>query len=95
MGLRMHLDVNYSDPVYSFQNEAVKTDRSFVVNGRIALTDIPMGSGGQKLTLSAWARNLLDTTYIYRRSGANDKVLGDYGNFNPPRTFGVEAEVAF
>jgi len=95
MSLRLHLDGNYSDPVYSFQNEPTKTDKSFVVNGRIALADIPLADGGQKLTLSAWARNLFDTTYIYRRSAANDKVLGDYGNFNPPRTFGVEGEVAF
>ena len=114
MSLRMHLDGNYSDPVYSFQNEATRTDRSFVVNGRIALADIALGDGGQKLTLSAWSRNLFNTTYIYRRSAANSVpspvfsstgaftgrysysgVLGDYGNFNPPRTFGVEAQVAF
>jgi iron complex outermembrane receptor protein len=28
-------------------------------------------------------------------SGANDAVLGDYGNFNPPRTFGAELQIAF
>ncbi|WP_245656682.1 TonB-dependent receptor [Novosphingobium naphthalenivorans] len=95
MTLRAHIDGNYSDPVYSFQNESTRTDKSFVVNGSIALADIPMGEGGQKLTVSAWSRNLLNTTYIYRRSAANDKVLGDYGNFNPPRTFGLEAQVAF
>ena len=93
--VRVHLDGNYSDPVYSFQNEPTRTDRSFVVNGRVALADIPMGSGGQTLTVSAWSRNLLNTTYIYRRSSANDAVLGDYGNFNPPRTFGVEGQIAF
>lgn len=95
MSLRAHIDANYSDPVYSFQNEPTRTDRSFVVNGSIALADIPMGPGGQKLTVSAWSRNLFNTTYIYRRSAANEKVLGDYGNFNPPRTFGLEAQVAF
>jgi iron complex outermembrane receptor protein len=95
MSLRAHIDGNYSDPVYSFQNEPTRTDRSFVVNGSIALADIPMGAGGQKLTVSAWSRNLFNTTYIYRRSAANDVVLGDYGNFNPPRTFGMEAQVAF
>ncbi|MEJ2410015.1 MAG: TonB-dependent receptor [Novosphingobium sp.] len=95
MTLRAHIDGNYSDPVYSFQNESTRTDKSFVVNGSLALADIPMGEGGQKLTVSAWSRNLFNTTYIYRRSSANDKVLGDYGNFNPPRTFGLEAQVAF
>ena len=66
-----------------------------MVNGRIALADIPVGVGAKAVTVSVWSRNLLNTTYIYRRSAANDAVLGDYGNFNPPRTFGVEANMAF
>lgn len=92
--LRAHLDAAYADPQYSFQNEATRTDSSFVVNGRIALANIPV-SGANKVTLSLWSRNLLDTTYIYRRSAANDAVLGDYGNFNPPRTFGGEIGITF
>jgi iron complex outermembrane receptor protein len=60
------------------------------------------------MTFALWSRNLLNNTYIYRRSAANSVpaanftngvpngtfsytgVLGDYGNFNPPRTFGAE-----
>jgi iron complex outermembrane receptor protein len=93
--IRLHIDGNYADPQYSFQNESVKTDSSFIMNGRIALADIPMNNAGIKATISVWARNLLDKTYIYRRSGANDAVLGDYANFNPPRTFGVEGTINF
>ncbi|WP_225205907.1 TonB-dependent receptor [Novosphingobium huizhouense] len=94
--VRFHLDGNYSDPVYSFDNEDVKTDKSFVVNARLSLADIPMSSaGGQKLTIAAWARNLFNTQYIYRRSNANAAVLGDYANFNAPRTYGLEATVNF
>ncbi|MBB3955235.1 iron complex outermembrane receptor protein [Novosphingobium sediminicola] len=92
--VRVHLDANYAQSQYSFQNEAVKTDASFVVNGRIALASVPM-SGATKATFSVWSRNLFNTTYIYRRSGANDAVLGDYGNFNPPRTFGGEVQITF
>ena len=62
-----------------------------------------MGEGGQTLTLSAWARNLLDEEDIYRRSNASrfpidgnlGTVIGDYGNFNAPRTYGLEARLAF
>ena len=93
--LRAHLDAAYADPQYSFQNEATRTDRSFVVNGRIAIAEIPVTSAGNKMTLSLWSRNLLNTSYIYRRSAANDAVLGDYGNLNPPRTFGAEIGVSF
>lgn len=101
--LRAHLDANYASSQYSFQAENTKTDASFVVNGNLALADIPMGQTGTKTTISVWVRNLFDTTYIYRRSSANSVpsgtnyggVLGDYGNVNPPRTFGVQAQVAF
>ena len=95
MSARFHLDAGYSDAQYSFQAEpTVKTDSSFIVNGRVALADIPLGQF-QNLTLSLWVRNLFDETHIYRRSAANDAVLGDYANFNPPRTFGIEGEVRF
>jgi iron complex outermembrane receptor protein len=93
MALPIHLDANYADPQYSFQNEAL-ADSSFVVNGRIAVADITMMNGA-RVTVSLWSRNLLNETHIYRRSGANDAVLGDYGNFNPPRTFGAEVSIHF
>ena len=60
--------------------------------------------------MAVWARNLFDRQYVYRRDPSNSlpsvqtsnvyvgnvgNVLGDYGNFNAPRTFGVEASVSF
>ncbi|GAA4216847.1 TonB-dependent receptor [Sphingomonas endophytica] len=105
---RFHLDGNYSDAMYSFQNEPVKTDSSFIVNGRLALADLPLNDGGAKVTLSLWVRNLFDEAHIYRRSAANSSpsvnndgslnyggVLGDYANFNPPRTIGLEGAIKF
>jgi len=94
MSLRFHIDAAYADAQYSFQAEPVKTDSSFVVNGRIALADIKLNET-TKFTLSAWSRNLFNEQHIYRRSAANDLVLGDYANFNPPRTFGFDASVKF
>jgi iron complex outermembrane receptor protein len=107
--LRFHLDANYAGRQYSFQAEPVKTDASFIMNGRLALTDIAVNDQGTKLQVAVWARNLLNEAHIYRRSAANSEpvidsltgipsyngVLGDYGNFNAPRTFGVEARVSF
>jgi len=106
---RLHLDANYAGRQYSFQAEPVKTDSSFIVNGRIALSDMQLN--GSDVTLSLWSRNLLNETHIYRRSAANSSptqvfsgglptsqlnysgVLGDYGNLNPPRTYGLEVSV--
>lgn len=93
--VRLHLDANYSDPVYSFQSEDVLTDSGFVVNGRLSLADIPMSDNGQRVTVAAWVRNLFDEAHIYRRSNANNNSIGSYANFNPPRTFGIEAAVKF
>ncbi|MCC6925350.1 TonB-dependent receptor [Novosphingobium sp.] len=103
MALKFHVDANYSDPHYSFDNEPVLVDKSFLVNARLAVADIPMSSGGQKLTVSLWSRNLFNEQHIYRRSNANRQpidgnyraVVGDYANFNAPRTFGVEATLSF
>jgi iron complex outermembrane receptor protein len=110
--VRLHLDGNYASSQYSFQLENTKTDASFVVNGRLALADIAVNDHN-KVTVSVWARNLLDTSYIYRRSSANSApvlnygangalvstsyggILGDYGNFNPPRTWGLELAAKF
>lgn len=110
--VRLHLDGNYASSQYSFQLENTKTDASFVMNGRLALADIAV-TDHNKVTVSVWARNLLDTTYIYRRSAANSApvqnigatnqlvstnyggILGDYANFNPPRTWGLELSAKF
>ena len=92
--LRLHADASYSDPVHTFAAEKTLTDKAFVVNARASLADIPMGAGGQKLNIGAWARNLFDNAFIYRRSAANT-ALGDYANYNAPRTFGVDVTVNF
>ena len=103
--LRFHLDAAYAGKQYSFQAEPIKTDSSFIVNGRIALGDLSLANGSTIMEIAAWSRNLFNETHIYRISGANSSpvidsitgnanytgVLGDYGNFNPPRTFGLEA----
>jgi iron complex outermembrane receptor protein len=93
--LRLHLDANYADPVYSFQAENVLTESSFIVNGSLALADIPLNSSGVRGTIQVWARNLFNEAHIYRRSNANAATIGDYANFNAPRTFGLQGTVNF
>lgn len=81
---------------------------SLIINGRISLADIDLGYGSSKLTVSAWARNLFNEAHVYRRDPSNslpafgntavgniNNVLGDYGNFNAPRTFGLEGTIKF
>lgn len=91
----VHLDANYADATQAFDQFAVKADSSFLVNGRLSLTSYNVGSGDSTLTLALWARNLLDEEHVYRRDPSNRSTLGDYGNFNEPRTFGLEAKFAY
>jgi iron complex outermembrane receptor protein len=91
--LSFHLSANYSAPQYTFANEATKTGKAFVVNGRIALGDLRMPSTDAALELAVWTRNLFNTDYAFVKS--NSAALGTFGVFNEPRTVGVEATVKF
>jgi iron complex outermembrane receptor protein len=90
---KFHIDANYASPSYAFDNENVRSDASFIVNGRVTLEDIKIAK--QNLSVALWTRNLLNKSFIFRRSNANGLVLGDYANFNAPRTFGAEVSVKF
>jgi iron complex outermembrane receptor protein len=90
---KFHIDANYASPSYAFDNENVRGDASFIVNGRVTLEDIKIAK--QNLSVALWTRNLLNKSFIFRRSNANGLVLGDYANFNAPRTFGAEVSVKF
>jgi iron complex outermembrane receptor protein len=90
---KFHIDANYASPAYAFDNEDVKSEASVILNGRITLEGIKIAN--QPLSVAVWSRNLLNTSFIFRRSNANGTVLGDYANFNEPRTFGLEITTKF
>ncbi|HKT76588.1 MAG TPA: TonB-dependent receptor, partial [Sphingobium sp.] len=107
--LKFHFDGNYAQATQAFDQYATKADSSLIFNGRISLADIGTGAG-RNLTLSIWGRNLFNEQYVFRRDPSNslpgspttsvttgsiNNVLGDYGNFNAPRTYGIEASVKF
>jgi iron complex outermembrane receptor protein len=94
--VKLHLDGNYDNGFYVSANDPTpaiqpKGSPGFVVNGRLALADIEMG--GSKLTVSAWARNLLNEQHMFYK--AYSQFLGLYGMFNDARTYGLEANVKF
>ena len=108
--IRFHLDANYSQSTQAFDQFATHNDASFIMNGRISLADVRVGDSDQRMTLAVWGRNLLNEQYVFRRDPSNSlpgaptssvttgsiaNVLGDYGNFNAPRTFGIEALFKF
>ena len=103
--LTFHLDANldsgfyanYTDPGFNTTTGQVtvsqpKGDKSFIVNGRIALADLPMNDGSARLTIAAWARNLFNEQHAFYRSFS--PLSGGTAIFNEPRTFGIELGVS-
>ncbi len=101
---KLHLDANYAQATQAFDQFATKADSSFIVNGRFSVADIDLGDSGRNVTVALWARNLFNEAHIFRRDPSNSlasltgsvsNILGDYGNYNAPRTFGAEATIKF
>ena len=91
--LRAHIDGNWDSGSYSTDRDpsptlkAIRSEPALVFNGRIAIGDIEL-SQGAKLTVSVWGRNLFNEEHLYSRSIS--ATNGISGNFNDPRTFGIE-----
>jgi iron complex outermembrane receptor protein len=109
--IRLHLDANYASSQYSFQLEPTKTSASFVVNGRLALADVLVGDHSKVTfavwtrnlfdTTYIYRRSNANSSPVQNYNGTTlvstnyGGILGDYANFNPPRTFGGEVSVSF
>ncbi len=92
--LRAHVDANLSGGYRGLPGEPTLSDRSFLVNGRLALTDIALGNGA-RAEFALWSRNLLNREQVYLRSVAAQAATGPYGIFNEPRTFGADVQIRF
>ncbi|MFA6125232.1 TonB-dependent receptor [Sphingomonas sp.] len=104
--IRAHLDGNYDSGFYANGNDPLylgagnpgnvyqpKGDSAFIVNGTLALADIDVGRGDARVTLSVWARNLLNEQHVFYK--ALSLTSGLNGFFNEARTFGGQVQVKF
>jgi iron complex outermembrane receptor protein len=91
--LSVHLDANYADGQYTSSTDPSKSQKSFLVNGRISAGEMHMAGTGATLEVSLWSRNLLDKSYIFLKNF--NSSLGTYAIFNEPRTFGASATVRY
>ncbi len=92
--LRAHIDANAADGYRGTSGEATLTDKSLVVNGRLSLGDMDLGSDG-KLQLALWSRNLLNEDHTFYESRGAFAALGAFGMYNEPRTYGIDATIEF
>ncbi len=91
--LLAHLDANKADGYHALSSEVNLTDKSLVVNGRLAIRDIPLNAE-TRLQLSLWSRNLLNESHTFVVS-SNPGIGGLTGIFNEPRTYGLDATIEF
>jgi iron complex outermembrane receptor protein len=84
-------DAEYDPVTRAVRYAQPKGDPALVFNGRLALTDIDLGTGDARLTVAIWARNLFNEQHLFYKSGSPRS--GVQGFFNDPRTFGIEANI--
>jgi iron complex outermembrane receptor protein len=90
---KAHADANLADSQYTSSTDPTLSDKSFIVNGRLALSDIHVADSDARLQVSVWARNLFNEQHAFLKN--TNASLGTYGIFNDPRTFGLDATVQF
>jgi iron complex outermembrane recepter protein len=101
-----HIDANYTDGYFANNTDPgfnaatgqvtvpqPKGESAFIVNARLAIADIEVGSSGQMFTVSAWSRNLFNDEHVYYKSFST--LTGGTGIFNEPRTYGLDVSVKF
>jgi iron complex outermembrane recepter protein len=82
---RTSIQANGTDSYYSVPNVDTKIDGYWLLDGRLALTDINLGSSG-RLEVALWGKNLTNksyNTFVYAVQGPNVD-----GTFGTPRTYG-------
>ena len=88
---RVNVQANGTASYYAVPNVDVPVASYWLVNGKLVLGDIPLGSTGGRLEVGAFANNILNksyNTFVYQIPGPI--TAGSYG---PPRMYG--ASIAF
>lgn len=99
LSYRLHFDANYDSGFYANYNDPQtgvpqpKGESGFIVNGRVAVANIPLNAANARMTVAFWARNLLNEQHMFYK--AYSPYLGTYGFFNEPRTMGGEINIRF
>jgi len=89
------LDYTYSDDYVAYvnpdQNRPLQMDSYGLLNGRLSVADISLG-GDTRLNVALWGKNLTDEDYRVNGIPFGPFAISYFGN---PRTYGLEATLAF
>ena len=93
--LALHLDITSTDHYSYVPFGEQRTDAYSLLNVRIELSDIYIGSGSGQLKASVWAKNLLDEEYVIYAFPVGEPAVSIGQAFGDPRTMGVDLTYQF
>ena len=93
--LTLHLDIASSDHYSFLPSGKQRTDAYSLLNARIELGDIDIGSGDGSLKASVWAKNLFDEEYIIFAFPVGDPAVSIAQIYGDPRTIGLDIGYTF
>lgn len=91
--LKAHIDLTATDEYSFIASGTQDLDSYALINARLTLADIPLGTGSNNLQVSLWGRNLADSEYIV--VGFPVGGLAEAEAYGTPRTYGVDLTYKF
>ena len=93
--LALHMDITSTDHYSYGPFGEQRTDAYSLLNVRVELSDIYLGTGNGQLKASLWAKNLLDKEYIIYAFPVGEPAVSIGQAFGDPRTMGVDITYQF
>jgi iron complex outermembrane receptor protein len=93
--LALHMDITATDHYSYVPFGEQRTDAYSLLNARVELSDIYLGTGNGQLKASLWAKNLLDKEYIIYAFAVGEPAVSIGQAFGDPRTMGVDITYQF
>jgi iron complex outermembrane recepter protein len=88
----LHLDYNATDNYFYSPNNFNQGDARDVLNARITLSDVPLGSGQGTLKFALWSKNITDEQYIQYHINA---VISEAVTYGEPRSSGIDVSFEY
>lgn len=85
--LGFHADANYTSDYYYTPQNYDKGGSRTLINGRISLSDIPVGLDGGSLQVALWGKNLTDREWVTYSIQSAYSLSKAYGM---PRSYGID-----
>lgn len=93
--LALHMDITSTDHYAYVPFGEQRTDAYSLLNARVELSDIYLGTNNGQLKASIWAKNLLDKEYIIYAFPVGEPAVSIGQAFGDPRTMGVDITYQF